>query len=118
LQPKEYETRVEVIQKFPEMKIIEETVFIKEVYYEERTISVPRTKVIMEENVVIDKVPVIRQVPKTRIEIVHRYDLLESSTRKIYACSLLVNSMSMNMVSTAASLQQNYQSRTAAALAS
>ncbi len=54
------------------MKIIEETVFIKEVYYEERTISVPRTKVIMEENVVIDKVPVIRQVPKTRIEIVHR----------------------------------------------
>jgi len=70
--PKEYETRVEVIQKFPEMKIIEETVFIKEVYYEERTITVPRTKVIMEENVVIDKVPVIRQVPKTRIEIVHR----------------------------------------------
>ncbi len=72
LQPKEYETRVEVILKFPEMKIIEETVFIKEVYYEERTITVPRTKVIMEENVVIDKVPVIRQVPKTRIEIVHR----------------------------------------------
>ncbi|CAK9238049.1 unnamed protein product [Sphagnum jensenii] len=70
--PKEYETRVEVIQKIPEMKTVEETVFVKEITYEERMVTVPRTKVIMEETVIIDRVPIIKQVPKKRIEIVHR----------------------------------------------
>ncbi|KAL3683129.1 hypothetical protein R1sor_001151 [Riccia sorocarpa] len=70
--PKEYETRVQVIQKYPEMKNVEETYFVKEVRNETRTVMVPRTRVIKEEHERIDMVPVIKQVPKTRIEIVYR----------------------------------------------
>lgn len=72
LQPKEFETRVQVIQKFPEMKTVEETHYVKEIVQEERVITVPRSRVVMEEVEKIDVVPVVRQVPKERVEIVHR----------------------------------------------
>jgi hypothetical protein len=72
LQPKEYETGVEVIQKVPETKTVEETVFLKEIAYEERMVPVPRSKVIMEESVITDTVPIVKHVTKTRIEIVYR----------------------------------------------
>ncbi|KAG6557426.1 hypothetical protein Mapa_000695 [Marchantia paleacea] len=70
--PKEYETRVQVIQKYPEMKAVEETYYVKEVRNETRTVMVPRTRVIMEEHEKIDMIPVVKQVPKTRVEIVYR----------------------------------------------
>ena len=70
LQPKEFETRVQVIQRYPEMRTVEKTDFVKEIHHEERTILVPKTRVIMDE--MIDRVPVVKQVPKIRIETVHR----------------------------------------------
>ncbi|KAG0619256.1 hypothetical protein M758_4G126300 [Ceratodon purpureus] len=70
--PKEFETRVQVIQRYPEMKTVEKTDFVKEVHHEERTIIVPKTRIIHDEVERIDRVPVVRQVPKTRIEIVYR----------------------------------------------
>lgn len=70
--PKEFETRVQVIQRYPEMKTVEKTDFVKEVHHEERTIMVPRSRIIHDEIERIDRVPVVRQVPKTRIEIVYR----------------------------------------------
>lgn len=71
LQPKEYETRVQVIQRYPEMRTVEKTDYVKEIVNEERTIIVPKTRVVMDEVQHVDRVPIIREVPKTRIEIVH-----------------------------------------------
>jgi hypothetical protein len=70
--PKEYETRVQVIQRYPEMRTVEKTDYVKEIVNEERTIIVPKTRVVMDEVQHVDRVPVIKDVPKTRIEIVHR----------------------------------------------
>ncbi|KAL2612214.1 hypothetical protein R1flu_023906 [Riccia fluitans] len=70
--PKEYETRVQIIQKYPEMRMVEETYYVKEVRNEARTVMVPRTRVITEEHERIDMVPIVKQVPKTRVEIVYR----------------------------------------------
>lgn len=72
MQPKEFETRVQVIQRYPEMKTIEKTDFVKEIHHEERTIIVPRTRVIHDDVERIDRVPVVRQVPRTRMEIHYR----------------------------------------------
>jgi hypothetical protein len=69
--PKEYETRVQVIQRYPEMRTVEKTDYVKEIVNEERTIIVPKTRVVMDEVQHVDRVPIIREVPKTRIEIVH-----------------------------------------------
>lgn len=72
LQPKEFETRVQVIERYPEMKTVEKTDFVKEVHQEEKLISVPKTRVVMDEVETVDIVPVVKKVPKTRVEIVHR----------------------------------------------
>ena len=72
VQPKEYETRVQVIQRYPEMRTVEKTDYVKEIVNEERTIIVPKTRVVMDEVQHVDRVPIIRDVPKARIEIVHR----------------------------------------------
>lgn len=69
--PKEYETRVQVIQRYPEMRTVEKTDYVQEIVNEERTIIVPKTRVVLDEVQHVDRVPVIREVPKTRIEIVH-----------------------------------------------
>lgn len=70
--PREYETRVTVIQRYPEMRKVEKTDFVKEISHEDRTITVPKTRIVMDEVEHIDRVPVVRQVPKKRIEIVYR----------------------------------------------
>jgi hypothetical protein len=70
--PKEFETRVQVIQRYPEMKKVEKTDFVKEIHHEERTIVVPRTRVIHDDVERIDRVPVVRQVPRTRTEVHYR----------------------------------------------
>lgn len=70
--PKEFETRVQVIQRYPEMKTVEKTDFVKEVRNEERVVTVPKTRVVMDEVERVDHVPVVKQVPQTRIEQVHR----------------------------------------------
>lgn len=70
--PKEFETRVQVIQRYPEMKTVEKTDFVKEIHHEERIITVPRTRVVHDDIERIDRVPVVRQVPKTRIEVHYR----------------------------------------------
>ena len=54
------------------MRTVEKTDFVKEIVNEERTFIVPKTRVIMEEIEHVDRVPIVRQVPKTRIEIFHR----------------------------------------------
>lgn len=54
------------------MKEAEETYSVKEIRNEERTITVPRTRVLHEEHERIDLVPKLKKVPKTRIETVHR----------------------------------------------
>lgn len=70
--PKEFETRVQVIQRYPEMRTVEKTDFVKEIHHEERVIIVPKSRIIHDEVERIDRVPVVRQVPQTRMEIVYR----------------------------------------------
>lgn len=70
--PKEFETRVQVVQRYPEMKTVEKTDFVKEIHHEERLIIVPRTRVIHDDVERIDRIPVVRQVPRTRMEINYR----------------------------------------------
>jgi hypothetical protein len=70
--PKEFETRVQVVQRYPEMRTVEKTDFVKEIHHEERLIIVPRTRVIHDDVERIDRVPVVRQVPRTRMEMTYR----------------------------------------------
>jgi hypothetical protein len=70
--PKEFETRVQVVQRYPEMKTVEKTDMVKEVRHEERTVTVPKTRVVMDEVERVDRVPVVKEVPKTHMETVHR----------------------------------------------
>lgn len=70
--PKEFETRVQVVQRYPEMRTVEKTDFVKEIHHEERLIVVPRTRVIHDDIERIDRVPVVRQVPRTRMEMTYR----------------------------------------------
>lgn len=70
--PKEFETRVQVIQRYPEMRTIEKTDFVKEIHHEERVVVVQRTRVIHDDVERIDRVPVVRQVPRTRMEVHYR----------------------------------------------
>lgn len=70
--PKEFETRVQVIQRYPEMKTVEKTDFVKEIHHEERLILIPRTRVVHDDIERIDRVPVVRQVPRVRMEVHYR----------------------------------------------
>jgi hypothetical protein len=70
--PREFETRVQVIQRYPEMKTVEKTDFVKEIHHEDRTIIVQRTKIVHDDIERIDRVPVVRQVPRTRMEVHYR----------------------------------------------
>lgn len=70
--PKEFETRVKIIQRYPEMRTVQKIEYVKEIHHEERIIRVPKTRVIMEEVEHVDRVPAVRDVPKTRIETFHR----------------------------------------------
>lgn len=70
--PQEFETKVQVIRKTPEMKTVEKTEMVKRLSHEEKTTTVPRTKVITEERTSTTKHPVVKEVQKTRTIDVHR----------------------------------------------
>lgn len=72
LQPQEFETKVQVIRKTPQMKTVERTEMVKKLEHEEKTTTVPRTKVIHEEKTRTITKPVVREVSKTRKVDVHR----------------------------------------------
>lgn len=54
------------------MRTVQKIEYVKEIHHEERIIRVPKTRVIMEEVEHVDRVPAVRDVPKTRIETFHR----------------------------------------------
>jgi hypothetical protein len=70
--PQEFETKVQVIRKVPEMKTVEKTEMVKRLSHEEKTTTVPRTKVVTEERTSTTKHPVVKEVQKTRTIDVHR----------------------------------------------
>lgn len=70
--PQEFETKVQVIRKVPQMKTVEQTEMVKRLDHEEKTTTVPRTKVITEEKTRTITKPVVREVKKTRTVEVHR----------------------------------------------
>jgi hypothetical protein len=70
--PQEFETKVQVIRKTPQMKTVERTEMVKKLEHEEKTTTVPRTKVIHEEKTRTITKPVVREVSKTRKVDVHR----------------------------------------------
>jgi len=70
--PQEFETKVQVIRKVPQMKTVEQTEMVKRLDHEERTTTVPRTKVIHEEKTRTIAKPVVKEVKKTRTVDVHR----------------------------------------------
>lgn len=80
LQPKEFETRVQVIEKVPEMKTVTKTDYVKRLDERTETVMVPKTKVVMEEVERVDMVPHVREISKTRTETRHRWVI------SIYLC--------------------------------
>jgi hypothetical protein len=70
--PQEFETKVQVTRKTPQMKTVEKTEMVKRLEHEEKTTTVPRTKVITEERETFKTHPVVKEVQKTRTVDVHR----------------------------------------------
>jgi hypothetical protein len=86
---KEFETRVQVIEKVPEMKTVTKTDYVKRLDERTETVLVPKTKVVMEEKERVDMVPHVREVPKTRTEIRHR--VVEEEVQVPYTVKEVVN---------------------------
>jgi hypothetical protein len=86
---KEFETRVQVIEKVPEMKTVTKTDYVKRLDERSETVLVPKTRVVMEEKERVDMVPQVREVPKTRTEIRHR--VVEEEVQVPYTVKEVVN---------------------------
>lgn len=86
---KEFETRVQVIEKVPEMKTVTKTDYVKQIEERQETVLVPKTKVVMEEKERVDMVPHVREIPKTRTEIRHR--VVEEQVEVPYTVKEVVN---------------------------
>lgn len=87
--PKEFETRVQVIEKVPEMKTVTKTDYVKRLDERTETVMVPKTKVVMEEVERVDMVPHVKEVPKTRTETRHR--VVEEQVQVPYTEKVVVN---------------------------
>ena len=73
VQPKEYETKVKIVQRYPEMRTVEKTFWVKEVQREDRVFMVPKTEIVGYETIPrCEIVPYLKEVTKMRIEI--RYE--------------------------------------------
>lgn len=72
MQFKDYETKVRIIQKVPEMRKVEKTVLVKQLVHEQRTQIVRRSRIVMEDVETWEKVPVIREVPRLKKITVHK----------------------------------------------
>jgi hypothetical protein len=55
------------------MKTVTKTDYVKRLDERSETVLVPKTRVVMEEKQRVDMVPQVREVPKTRTEIRHRW---------------------------------------------
>jgi len=86
---KEFETRVQVIEKVPEMKTVTKTDYVKRMDERTETVLVPKTRVVMEEKERVDMVPHVREVPKTRTEVRHR--VVEEEVQVPYTVKEVVN---------------------------
>jgi hypothetical protein len=64
VQCKDYETKVRIIQRIPEMRQVEKTFFVKQLDHEDRITKVNKTRVVMEDVQVWVKVPVVKEVPR------------------------------------------------------
>lgn len=67
-QPKEFDTKVQIVQKTPEMKTVEKTEYVAQVEEREETRSVPKSRVVMEEQEYTEMRPEVREVETTRVE--------------------------------------------------
>ncbi len=72
VQVKDYETKVRIIQRIPEMRKVEKTFFVKRLVHEKRTQTVRKSRIIMEDVETLESVPVIREVPRLKKITVHK----------------------------------------------
>lgn len=72
VQVKDYETKVRIIQRIPEMRKVEKTFFVKQLVHEKRTQTVRKSRIIMEDVETLESVPVIREVPRLKKITVHK----------------------------------------------
>ena len=69
VQPREYETKVKIVQRYPEMRTVAKTFWVKEVQHEDRVIKVPRTEIVGWEKILrLESVPCLKEVTKYRTE--------------------------------------------------
>jgi hypothetical protein len=64
VQCKDYETKVRIIQRIPEMRQVEKTFFVKQLDHEDRITKVKKTRVVMEDVEDWVKVPAVKEVPR------------------------------------------------------
>jgi hypothetical protein len=69
MQPREFETHVQIFVRVPEMQEVEETHYKKEVIYEKGTQTVPKSVLTYDVVEHFEMVPVVRHVTKTRQEV-------------------------------------------------
>lgn len=72
VQVKDYETKVRIIQRIPEMRKVEKTFLVKQLVHEKRTQTVRKSRIIMEDVETLESVPVIREVPRLKTITVHK----------------------------------------------
>jgi hypothetical protein len=73
LQPKEFESRVNIIEKIPEMKTVTQTDHVKKLEEREELRTVPKTRVVEEQKQVTHNVPEVKEIPRTREETRYRW---------------------------------------------
>jgi hypothetical protein len=73
LQPKEFESRVNIIEKIPEMKTVTQTDHVKKLEEREEMRTVPKTRVVEEQKQVTHNVPEVKEIPRTREETRYRW---------------------------------------------
>lgn len=58
--------------RVPEMVPVEKTFYQKQLTYEKRKVSTPRSRIVEDEIELVELVPTVKMVPQTRTEIVYK----------------------------------------------
>lgn len=69
---RDYETKVRIIQKYPEMRKVEKTFFVKQLVHEDRVTKVNKSRIIVVDVEDWVKVPVIKEVTKPKKIKIHK----------------------------------------------
>jgi hypothetical protein len=107
--PKEFESRVNIIEKIPEMKTVTQTDHVKKLEEREELRTVPKTRVVEEQKQVTHNVPEVKEIPRTREET--RYRVVEEKVAVPYTEKVVENRPVTKTVTVPKVVTENVQER-------